>query len=338
MKFLLASLAIIVSLTEVYGQRNEIPEIAFLFKNKVINIDTLTFKKMLVIDTIQNPNRENIYCSNFSDLFHLPSSYEALLFYLNSSDVILNNKSTPAIVPSTRLCMQYINLKIKAGDYHYVNGLNSDYIISDDVKFDIILFPGLRDTLSKLTKKIIGFAKNDREIMNLIKIDFNSDKSKLEFIKTQVDGNLKFNKPYSKGSLEVMLSILKNVIAQQSLNSKSKKELKVNYLEMFSDIFFAIDNKAINNNINDIPITFNIVDSLNQPTHFDKIYYCPVWNTLDIREITCNNPTKSVLPISDYYFWGSNDGIKKLPDNFPRVYKIRWQSLDVSQKIILKYY
>ncbi|MEQ1553816.1 MAG: hypothetical protein ABL929_06545, partial [Ferruginibacter sp.] len=90
--------------------------------------------------------------------------------------------------------------------------------------------------------------------------------------------------------------------------------------------------------INDIPIIFNIVDSVNMPIHFDRIYYCPIWDTLDINEIKFNiNPVKSILPICDYFFWVGNDGIKKFPNTSQKEYKIRWQSLDASQKITLKY-
>jgi hypothetical protein len=336
MKFIFSFLAIIFSITQVYGQRNEIPEVAFIIDKKVIKIDSLTFKKLLVIDTMQNPNHEKIYCSNFSDLFHLPSSYMSLLFYLNSSFAILNNKATPVLVPSKKLCTEYINLKIKAGEYQYIEGLNSDYIISDDIKFDIILFPSLRDTLNKLSKEIIDFSKKEKEKETFLS-NFDSDKSKLEFIKTEINLSFKINEPYSKGSLKVMISMLKNIIAQQNLNNKTKKEIKINNLERFNDIFFAINNKAINSNINDIPLIFNLVDSLNQHSHFERIYYCPIWDTLDISEITFNaNPLKSILPICDYYFWGSNDGIKKFPNSLPKAYKIRWQSLDAFQKITLK--
>ena len=338
MKFIFSLLTITFSLTQVYGQRNETPEIAFLLDKKIIKIDTLTFKKMLVIDTMQNPNHEKIYCSNFSDLFHLPSSFMSLLFYLNYSFEILNKKSTAVLIPSKKLCKEYINLKIKAGEYYYVDGLNSDYIISDDIKFDIILFPSLRDTINKLSKKIIGFSKKEKEKTAYLLSNFDSDKSTLDFIKSEIDLSLKINEPYSKGSLEIMISILKNIKAQQGLKRKTKKEIKINFLEAFNDIFFAINNKAINSNINDIPIIFNENDSLNEPIHFERIYYCPIWNTLDIKEVTINTNThKSVLPIGDYYFWGSNDSIKKIPNTLPKVYKIRWQSLDAFQKVTLRY-
>lgn len=335
MKFIFAFLAVIFTITQLYGQSNKIPEIAFHIDEKIIKIDTLTFKKMLVRDTIQNPNHEKIYCSNFSDLFHLPSSYLSLLFNLNSSFAILNNKSTPALVLSKELGLKYINFKIKAGEYDYVDGLNSDYIISDDIKFDMILFPSLRDTLNELSKQIIGVSKKEKE--TLLIGDLDSDESKLDFIKTEIDLSFKINEPYSEGSLKVMISMLKNIIAQQNLINNTKKKIKINYLDRFSDIFFAINNKAINRNINDVPILFNVVDSLNQPAHFDRIYFCPIWDTLDINEITFNtNTLKAILPICDYYIWGSNEGIKNFPNYHPNVYKIRWQSLDALQKITLK--
>lgn len=222
-------MTIALAMTKGYGQKNTIPQVAFLVNDTVIKIDSITFHKLFVQDTLKLCNNGRFCCSNYSDIFS-KYSLGALICYLNPAIQRGISKPIKIILPSHDLCTKYITSKIQKTQ---VTGNNN-------ASFDIIINPDLRDSLEKIVSQITDCRYHD-----IGKID------SIQSIKVTISTLLSQNKPLSKMSLESLINISRNIVAICRNDFSSKyadiSEDLVNYL----NTVFKIFNDSLNNNIND---------------------------------------------------------------------------------------
>lgn len=269
----------------------EIPQVAFLFEDKKINIDYSSFKKLLISDTIHSDFYEKLYSSMYND-FEEKQSFTELIKLLNPSfvDSLENTNITngiKVIVPSYNLSMKYIKSKVK---------FENKYTFSSPT-FDIILYPQLRDSLEKLTKNMVGCSHYDKEKVQEVRE-----------LQTSINSILKQNLPVSKTSLESLIDITAFVNGQTHRNCGADDDVNTENFTLFKNVGFEVLKKAIAGNTTDVPVIIQTVDKDGTPVKSVDVYYCPVWAPSDVQKISSlTNPIKKNLPIADYYFWSGEE-------------------------------
>ena len=227
-KFIILT-AIVLAALKGYCQQNPIPQVAFLVNDTVIKIDSATFDKLLVEDTLKICKDGRFCCSNYSDIFS-KNSLGALILYLNPTINKGYSKQTKILLPSYDLCTKYIKDKTqKTG----ASGNNTS-------SFDIIIYPSLRDTLEKIASQI-----TECKYYDIGKID------SIRTIKVTINALLTQNKPLSKMSLESLINISKNIAAPCQSNYDRNDASNSESLASYQNTVFKIFRNSINLNIND---------------------------------------------------------------------------------------
>lgn len=210
-----------------YGQRNNIPQVAFLINSEVIQIDSATFRNFLVLDTLKESKSGISYSSNYSNIFY-KSSLSALIFYLNpvlKKGYII---PPPITVPSYSLCTEFIRKNTKQ------NIISEEEISS----FDIILYPSLRDSLNKYFSQITECPYYSEKQISAIRT-----------MKVTINAMLEQNRPISKKGLEYLLDIVQKMGIECKSKNTQNDFTTLNKLLIYQKSVFNIFRNSINDDI-----------------------------------------------------------------------------------------